>query len=40
MTTIVNKNKLSLTGSYLEYNLLKYKRDSFINLFKTWVLNL
>jgi len=29
----VAENKLSLTGSYLEYNLLKYKRDSFINLF-------
>ena len=29
----VAENKLTTTGKYLEYNLLKYERDSFINLF-------
>ena len=29
----VAENKLSLTGRNLQYNLLKYKRDSFINLY-------
>jgi hypothetical protein len=31
----VAENKLTSTGSYIEYNLLKYKKDSFINLYST-----
>ena len=31
----VAENKLTLDGTYLEYNLIKYKTDSFINLYSS-----